>query len=116
MLLLAGAVTSCAHKAPKPPVIRLYLNDAESGLAYCSRSDGHRCPSVNIGNTDKWYLLQPDDWQSVQDYVDLLVCIVDGSCKGQMSPNSVSVRAEDLKTFSHELKKIKQSLEIQRNE
>lgn len=114
-LLLAGAsLSGCASSAPKPPALNLYIHDASHGVAYGSSSDGQALKPVSMKDTDNWYLLPPQEWQKVQDYVDLLTCVLDGGCKGGPPTSMVSITAQDLKQVSKKLKQFRHRIEFQR--
>lgn len=117
VLLLAGVISSCQH-APKAPVIRLYIHDQQAGVAKCSRSDRKACDPVLIELTANWFMLPPSEWEKVQNYVDLLVCKIEGGCKDATGVNlaSVSITPEDLKQFSKLLRDLRKNLESQRTD
>lgn len=82
MLLLVGLIaSSCTTNAPKPPRIKLYLHYAPLQKALCSDSETGTCKAVDIANTDKWFMLPPSEYQKLQDYIDLLSCVIDNACQ-----------------------------------
>lgn len=86
------ALTSCAGKAPKPPYIQLHMHDISKEIALCTDSNGDECPPTDMSKTDKWFMLHPKYFQAIQDYIDLLVCKLNGGC--------ASVLAQDFETMS----------------
>lgn len=118
MVLLLVSVTSCAQ-APKPPVVDFYLHDAPQSVAYCSRSNHEKCDSVKIEDTDNWFLFPPEQLEKIQNYIDLLVCIIEGGCKDAQSgvlSTSVSLSPEDLRKISKLMRDLRTNLERQRND
>lgn len=74
-------LASCSTSAPKPPEIELYLHNGPRGVAICSNSNTGKCPAVSIDQTDRWFMLKPQDFKEIQDYIDLLVCKLNGACQ-----------------------------------
>lgn len=88
-LLVALVVSSCVSKAPKPPTIDIYIHDQVNAVAYGANSDGEVLRPVAMAQTDNWFMFSPQSWESVQNYVDLLICIIDGGCKAQSQEHSI---------------------------
>lgn len=113
-LLIAGAVGSsgCGTKAPKPPPIDLYIHDVNADLARGATSAGVRLEPVAMALTGGWFMLPPEEFEKVMNYLDLLVCKLDGGCKSADSAElqSVSVRAEDLREFKRKVLSIRKML------
>lgn len=40
-----------------------------------------------MSQTDRWYLLKPQDFKEIQDYIDLLVCKLNGACQNKANFN-----------------------------
>jgi len=71
MLILSSCGTS--PTVPPAPTINLYLHFAPERLALCSRTDGTKCQALPIWETNNFFMLSPQDWQAVNDYIDLLI-------------------------------------------
>lgn len=116
MLLIVGVATSCVSRAPKPPVVEFYLNDVPAGVAYCSSSNGVMCAPVRLSDTDGWYSLKPEGVQAIQDYVDTLVCIIDGGCQSQQEYGIESASKKDLRAYAERFKDLRDNLEWQKSQ
>lgn len=109
-MLLTSLVISCVSKAPKPPAVEFYLHDLPRGVALCSPSDGGICPAVPMSVTDGWYMLKPRGVQAIQDYIDELVCIIDGGCQGA----GIESNKKSLKEYAEDFRYIQIDLESKR--
>lgn len=95
-------LTGCLNKnAPKAPTITMYLYDAPSGEAMCSRTDGYKCPRLNLNQMDKYFMFSPTDWQNINDYIDALILSLKSPDNG---PVIMSARGDTLRALQ-ELKK-----------
>jgi hypothetical protein len=97
-------------KAPPPPVITIDLHDAPNGVTKCASSDGKKCPGTPIAETDNWIMLRPREWQKVQNYNDLLVCIIAGGCKETKGSRELTVK--DLQNYVQSLKRTVHTLRV----
>ena len=73
LLFLFASGCGTGSGVPQPPTIHLYLHFAEREIALCSRTDGASCPAKPIDQTDRFFMLKPDDWQALNDYISLLI-------------------------------------------
>jgi hypothetical protein len=81
--MLGAASSGCVSKAPRPPALDIYIHDSANSVAYGKNSEGAVLEPISIKETDNWFMFSPRSWESVQNYVDLLVCIIDGGCKSE---------------------------------
>lgn len=109
-MLLIMLVVGCANK-PAPPEINLYLHDQPRATALCTHM-GTACPAVPMEKTDNWFMLRPEDWQKEMDYIDLLICKLNGGC-GNSTPTSAPVSGKDLEAFRLRMKSMDKSLHSQ---
>lgn len=104
--LAATAVTSCTSRAPKPPEIELGMIDIrtpfENSVVLCSKA-GSSCPSVPLKMADSYITVSPAMWEKQQNYIDLLVCVIDGGCGA--SGYSAMASSLDSGNLSTEIKK-----------
>lgn len=105
--------------APKPPNINFYLHDFPRAQALCATSEGKQCPKKLLAETDKYIMLEPRHWTAIQNYIDLLVCVAEGGCRGQTvrvkseMNSQVTSTADELKKISMKFKEIDQALKRQ---
>lgn len=79
-LSLISAGIGCKSKAPRSPEIPMYLHDREGDQALCSFG-GTPCPAVPMSGTRNWIMFKPEGWEAWQNYIDLLVCRLNGGCE-----------------------------------
>lgn len=105
MLLSGWALTSCAH-VPTPPDGPLYLHFKDKAL--CSMlGSGETCPALPIGQTEKFYMLDPLTFKKVQNYIDELIqCVETRNCV-------LNVTREQLDYTKFFLSEIKRKLHAQ---
>lgn len=90
-LLVGVANSRCAHMAPAPPVIRIHIHDQGTGFARCATSEGIKCEPTPMSLTGGWFMFEPSEWQKVQGYADLLICIIEGGCKAEATVLGISI-------------------------
>lgn len=106
LLILAVAALSACTTLPPPPDINLYMHHQPSGIVFCSRvKDGTNCPSTTIDQTHKWFMLTPDGWRKLNNYIDELIRRLEA--KGLTGGGSVSVNADDLRALKAHLQRVK---------
>lgn len=75
-VLVGGLSSGCATigRGQEPKIEgELCTHAARSGLALCSTiQTGQTAPSVPIGQTDKWIMVSPRTWESIQNALDWL--------------------------------------------
>lgn len=99
--------------AKPPPVIKIYSHYLAEDVALCSRTDGASCPALPMEKTDKFYMISETDWRRQEDYIDDLICILNGGCGSSIQPAAVrssSPLLKDLQNLRSRMQKIKQTL------
>jgi hypothetical protein len=114
---LVVLVVGCSSKAPKPPVVDFGMHDVSTGIMLCARSNGAGCPSKPMSQTDGYIMFSPQDYQKVQNYIDTLICQVDGGCGGTMQIQSSDLDpVEEARLFSQRMKKVYGTLRWKKKE
>lgn len=109
--LLSALTISCATNLPKPPDGRLYLHDAVSSRALCSElNTGVECPAVPLGETNRWYMLEPQTLQKLMEYIDELIYEIQ---KPQIQSNEKKKESIEL-TVDH-LRQLRQKIQDAQN-
>jgi len=81
------------------------MNHQPSGIVFCSRvKDGTNCPSTTIDQTHKWFMLTPDGWRKLNNYIDELIRRLEAK---SLTGGSVSVTADDLRQLRAHLQKVR---------
>lgn len=77
VLLGATLISSgCATPGglPAPPKGNLYLHDLSANQALCTElNTGIPCRAVPMSQTDVWYMLPPEDFEALTNYIDKLI-------------------------------------------
>lgn len=121
LILISTSFLGCANKdIPQPPPVNIYMHDTDSDSALCSDSNAHTCAAVPIRSTDKWIMFTPQGFQSLENYIDLLVCKLNDACTGMMSAQStekktIKLNEQDLKQARKQIDRIKNTLKRQRS-
>jgi hypothetical protein len=59
---------------PDLPDGKLYIHDAVRSQALCTEfKTGRTCKKVPIGSTNKYLMFSPDDFESLMNYIDELI-------------------------------------------
>lgn len=98
LAVISVATSGCASGLPPPPDIDLYSHHQKAGLALCTRViDDKPCDSVDIKDTDKWYMLTPGKrgWEGLSNYIDELIRRLEARPLAG-KPKSVEVTLKDL--------------------
>lgn len=118
-LLAVSAISSCSSKAPKPPVIEFGIHDLPKSQMLCARTNQTKCDPIPMAKTDNYIMLHPAYWEMTQNYIDNLICVIDGGCSASvLSQDSSSTREwienvdplEEAKLFSRKMKRVYSTL------
>jgi hypothetical protein len=106
--------TGCSafQQVPDPPDINLYMHSKTHEVALCtSVKTGLTCPAVDMGATKGWFMLAPQDWEQLQNYIDILIYDLENRAEViEKSGNSYSVSANDLRAVAKRLRTLKKKL------
>lgn len=119
--LLALGITSGCTSVPKMDPVDVYLLDIPARVAPCSNTETGKCPAVALSEMDHAIAFKPSGWQKVQNYIDLLICRLEGGCKimvaakdgSRSTSEGLEIRAEDLSVLRKRLMGLKSSLDRQ---
>lgn len=123
LLLVGWAVTleGCNGSLPPVPDINLYNHHQKAAIALCSKvKDNSRCDSVDIKDTDKWYMLTPSGLEALQNYIDELIRKLEADLlemEGLLDDTSfqraqIVIRAQDLRKTRDKLRQLKRSFRL----
>ena len=115
LLILVSVLSLCAcASVPAPPSIELFMHHAPSGIVFCSK-DGKTCPSLTIAQTHKFFMLKPEAWRDLNNYIDELIRRLEAKSLAGGGA-SVVVTANDLRRLKAHLAKLRGGLKYGEDE